>query len=213
MSLWNRVLSVVALVGLSLASVSNAKAAFIPVLRGGAPTVSGGVYTYTYDILLSKDSNVNLAKDPAFVTFYDFRGYVAGSAQVSSSYAGSGSWNITEQAYGKTAFGTNPTDAADTNITFNYTNSATFVGPKDPFLTVTLQSIYGLNPNGQFTEYTGQTIATADNSLQGNIGLVWGPNLSGFGGNGGPGNTPEPGTVAMLVSSTFGGLFMIRRRK
>ena len=100
-------------------------------------TITGtGPFTWTYNLQLSKDQNVNSGFAPTsnpvphtnltfagFFTIYDFAGYVAGSC------AGPAGWTCTAQKLGFTPDDVVPTDNASVfNITWAYTTGSTILG-------------------------------------------------------------------------------------
>src|SRR5437870_2814575 len=96
----------------------------------GSPTLAAGIWTYTYnvsvgagDFFSTTTPGRNGGPTGTFFTFYDFAGYVGGSA--TAAIAGT-TWAITTPATGVTPGAVVVTDsAAITNVVFTYTTVAT----------------------------------------------------------------------------------------
>ena len=100
-------------------------------------TITGaGPYTWTYDLQLSSDQNVNSGLAPTsnpvphvnlsfagFLTVYDFAGYIGGSC------SGPAGWTCTAQNIGFTPDDVIPTDNGNiVNLTWAYTSGPTLLG-------------------------------------------------------------------------------------
>jgi hypothetical protein len=124
-------LSLLCLLALTLSTVTMAN--IIPT----STTITGTVpFTWTCNLQLSKDQNVNSGFAPAsnpvphknltfagFFTIYDFAGYVAGSC------AGPAGWTCTAQKLGFTPDDVVATDNPNLfSITWAYTTGATILG-------------------------------------------------------------------------------------
>ena len=120
------------ILGIALALCIIASANIIPT----STTITGpvsGLFTWTYDLRLSADQNVNSGTAPTinpvphtnltfagFITIYDFAGYQAGSC------AGPAGWTCTAQNLGFTPDDVSPTDNPNiVNITWAYTTGPT----------------------------------------------------------------------------------------
>lgn len=138
--------------GLIAMGGTEAKAGYNATLASVVP--SGSDYVWTYDVSITAN-NENIAMNN-FFRFYDFAGYVAGSATVSSP-----GFTVT------TAF-LNPTpppnvillhgdDPAILNVTFTYGGTNVISGPLA--LTVTMTSLYGM-PTAITKDFVGQSTNT-----------------------------------------------------
>src|SRR5208337_1218625 len=121
------------LFALAVALCSVAMANIIPT----STTITGtGPFTWTYDLQLSKDQNVNSGVAPTtnpvphvnftfagFLTIYDFAGYIGGSC------VGPAGWTCSSQSIGLTPDDVLPTDNPNIiNITWAYTTGPTIDG-------------------------------------------------------------------------------------
>lgn len=111
-----------------------ASANIIPT--GEVPTGSGPNYTWVYTFQLSSDQNANSGLPPtqtpvtpgntgtgAFLTIYDFAGYIAGSC------GGPAGWTCSAQNAGFTPGDVSPMDRLDVvNLTWTYVTGPTIVG-------------------------------------------------------------------------------------
>src|SRR2546427_2379048 len=125
----------------SLSFSADVRASLTPFLVGGAPTGPVlGVFTFSYDVLLSNDQKVNTGAVPgasvntgvgvlgttfaSFFTIYDFAGLVAGS---NTQPAG---WTFENLLVGATPSTTVPTDQAGVgNLTWFWTGGPGTVLP------------------------------------------------------------------------------------
>ena len=169
---------------LTILSVGQtAKADLIPILQSALP--SGSNTVFTYNVSLTTGSVVAGGGVNDFITMYDFRGYIPGSATVVNTSIGT--WTSTEQAFGNTPASITPIDTALTNITFTYQSAPQIVGSGQTVLTFRLTSTLPLATGGQFTQYAGSSTNAANSTVQGNVGFIQGPNP-----------VPEPSTFALL---------------
>ena len=160
-----------------------AKADLTPIFQSAVASGSNTVFTYA--VSLSTGSLLVGGGVNDYVTMYDFRGYIPGSATVISSL---GTWVPSEQAFGVTPASIAPVDTALTNITFTFTSAGQIIGNGQTVVTFSLTSTLPLATGGQFTQYAGSSTNASNSTVQGNIGFIQGPNLS----------VPEPSTFALL---------------
>ncbi len=173
-------------------------------------TITGtGPFTWTYNLQLAKDQNVNSGFAPTlnpaphtnltfagFFTIYDFAGYVSGSC------AGPAGWTCTAQNLGYTPDDVVPTDNPNVfNITWAYTTGPTILGqPSGVGLgNFSAQSIYGIPT---LVSYTARGIA--------NTGPQVGTIADNVGNTQGPTPTPEPATLALLGGGILAGAFRLK---
>ena len=151
-----------------------------------SPVITGtGPFTWTYDLQLAVDQNVNSGTAPAaspvphtnlsiadFFTIYDFAGYITGTC------AGPAGWTCTVQNVGYTPDDVVPTDDATIiNITWAYTGGSTLLGqPSGIDLgNFSAQSIYGQSTS---VYYTARAIANSGpqiGAVADNVGNTTGP--------------------------------------
>jgi hypothetical protein len=194
--------SLLCLLALTLSTVAMAN--IIPT----STTITGtGPFTWTYDLQLSKDQNINSGMAPisnpvphdnltfaGFLTIYDFAGYVNGSCSAPTG------WSCTAQNLGFTPNDVMPSDNPNiVNLTWSYLSGPTIMGqPQGVDLGLfSAQSIYNAPT---MVSYTARGIANAGpqvGSIADNVGNTQGPTP-----------TPEPATLGLLgVGLTFlGGL-------
>jgi PEP-CTERM motif-containing protein len=197
-------LSLLCLLALTLTTVTMAN--IIPT----STTITGtGPFTWTYNLQLSKDQNVNSGFAPTsnpvphtnltfagFFTIYDFAGYEAGSC------AGPAGWTCSAQMLGFTPDDVVPTDNPNiVNITWAYTNGATILGqPSGVGLgDFSAQSIYN---SPTLVSYSGRGIA--------NSGPQIGTIADNVGNTQGPTPTPEPTTLALFGAGILAGAFRLK---
>lgn len=197
-------ISLLSVLALTLCTVAMAN--IIPT----SITIAGsGPYTWSYDLQLAKDQNVNSGFAPTvnpvphtnltfagFFTIYDFAGYIGGSC------SGPAGWTCTAQNLGFTPDDVIPTDNPNTvNLTWAYTTGATILGqPSGVGLgTFSAQSTYG---TPTLVSYSGRGIA--------NSGPQVGTIADNVGNTQGPTPTPEPATMALVGSGLLAGAFRLR---
>jgi hypothetical protein len=159
---------------------------------------SGGPYTWTYDMTLSGDQDVKAGVIPpglsvphadksygAFVTIYDFAGYVSGTC------SGPSGWTCSVQALGYTPDDVLPTDVASVlNLTWFYTSGPRITGDPSGFElgSFSAQSIYNtiglVSYAARGQKNKGSSIGTAAD----NVGLTQAPVALAV---------PEPSSLAM----------------
>lgn len=194
----------VALLALTVSTVAMAN--IIPT----STTITGtGPYTWTYDLQLSSDQNVNSGFAPVvnpvphlnlsfagFLTIYDFAGYIGGSCTAPSG------WTCTAQNVGFTPDDVVPTDNPNiVNLTWAYTFGPTLLGqPNGIDLGLfSAQSLYGIPT---LVSYSARGIA--------NSGPQIGTIADNVGNTQGPAPTPEPATLAMLGTGLLAGAFRLK---
>ena len=197
-------LSVLCVLALALCTVSLAN--IIPT----SITVTGtGPYTWTYDLQLSSDQNVNSGFAPTvnpvphinlnfagFLTIYDFAGYVTGSC------SGPTGWACTSQNVGYTPDDVIPTDNPNlVNITWAYTSGPTLLGQPSGIDLGFFSAVSTYN-NPTLVSYASRGIA--NNGPQ--IGTI----ADNVGNTQGPAPIPEPATLALLGSGILAGAIRIR---
>jgi hypothetical protein len=180
--------------------------AWANIIPSNVSTTGTGAYTWTYDFQLSSDQNANSGTSPtsvlvphtnlstgAFLTIYDFGGYIAGSC------TGPAGWTCTSQMVGYTPDDVIPTDNPGLrNITWVYTSGPTILGqPSGVDLGLfTAQSDYNLPI---MVSYAARGVK--------NTGFSAGTIADNVGNTSAPTSVPEPSSAAL-----FGlGLIALRR--
>lgn len=179
-------------IALSLGAVAMAN--IIPT----STTITGtGPFTWTYDLQLSRDQNVNSGTAPTtnpvphtnltfggFLTIYDFAGYLPGTC------AGPTGWTCTAQNVGFTPDDVVPTDNPGVvDITWAYTSGPAILGqPAGEDLGLfSAQSMFG---KATQVSYASRGIA--------NSGPQVGTIADNVGNTQGPSAVPEPGSVLSI---------------
>jgi hypothetical protein len=200
----------IALAGLAVVGAGAVQAQSITPVFIGSTGVFGDV-TYTYQLFSTADTKVQTGD---LFTMYDFNGLLTTGAQAPVfTPSGTGpNYSISIQNLGINPPATSllaPDDPTQPNVTLTYDGTSPFVnpGPGSQFLgTLVLQSTNSINGAGDFTPFASSTTKNSDSTPAGNQGFLAGPNL-------GPGQTPEPGTLAMFVGMGISGAAFARRRK
>jgi PEP-CTERM motif-containing protein len=179
-------------IALSLGAVAMAN--IIPT----STTITGtGPFTWTYDLQLSKDQNVNSGTAPTlnpvphtnltfggFLTIYDFAGYLPGTC------AGPAGWTCSAQNVGFTPDDVVPTDNPGVvDITWAYTTGSTILGqPAGQDLGMfSAQSIFS----------TATQVSYASRGIA-NSGPQVGTIADNVGNTQGPSAVPEPASVLSI---------------
>jgi hypothetical protein len=141
----------------------NVQAGYNAVLVGGTPTFDSlaNDHVYIYNVTTTGPLEQVSAQSADFIRFYDFNGYVAGSAQGPSS-----DWQVIDTVkLDVPPLGVNilhGDDAAITNITFQYVGAPPVTGDLGSFtirstdaLGTSFKDFYGLSTNTGTTPPTG----------------------------------------------------------
>jgi hypothetical protein len=201
-----RLLVVAAATGAAVAlTSSSANAGLLPVSVTVQP--EAGNFRWTYSVVLPTDMKLQSGN---YFTIYDFAGYKAGSASVTSaspdpSYADY--WTVSTSNMGPTPDRLNPQDDPNlTNLTFTYN------GPTIPNGQMTLGNFVASSEFGN----TAPSFFTATNpqALSGNIDSNITSTLVPQGDVPGPIGTPEPATLLLAgLGLPLVGLGRCLRRK
>lgn len=164
---------------------------------------AGGPYTWSYDMQLSSDQDVIAGVIPpslsvphadlsygAFVTIYDFAGYVAGSC------TGPSGWTCSVQNVGYTPDDTLPTDDPTLpNLTWFYTSGPTLTGqPSGADLGFfSALSIYNTIDLVSYAARAQKNNGSSAGTTADNVGTTRGPQA--------PLDIPEPGSLALAGMS------------
>lgn len=173
-------------------------------------TITGtGPYTWTYDLQLSKDQNVNSGLAPTanpvphinlsfagFLTVYDFAGYVGGSC------TGPAGWTCTTQNVGFTPDDVIPVDNPNlVNITWAYTFGPTLLGQPNG-IDLGLFSAQSIYKTPTQVSYSSRGIA--------NEGPQEGTIADNVGNTQAPSPVPEPATLALLGGGILAGAIRLK---
>lgn len=186
--------SLLCLLALTISTVATAN--IIPT----STTITGtGPFTWTYDLQLSKDQNVNSGTAPTsnpvphnnltfagFFTIYDFAGYVSGSCSAPTG------WSCTAQNLGFTPDDVTPTDNPNiTNLTWSYLSGPTILGQTGG-VDLGLFSAQSIYDTPTLVSYSARGIANSGpqvGTIADNVGNTQGPMAT---------ETPEPATLGLL---------------
>jgi hypothetical protein len=187
---------------LAIAAAGMANASIIPTFVS-MTNIGGNLFQYSYDVYVESpgeriqfqttagSGGVPPAGFDNHFTFFDFFGYVGGSASCSGSALGAGfCGNFTpgSSGMGPSAFLQNPPDTGVTNVTWTYNNAGGVI-PTGSYL-----GRFSMNStsNSQGTIYfSGQSTKDDGNqegSVTGNTATTIGPVTA----------IPEPATLALL---------------
>jgi hypothetical protein len=170
---------------LGLAS-GPAKAGLLPVSVTVQP--EAGNFSWTYSVVLPTNMSLQAG---AYFTIYDFAGYMAGSATVTSPAAGTtaANWTITSSLTGETPAHLNPVDNPGLpNLTFTY-NGPTIPTGQLGLGNFTAMSTYSASTTGYFT---ATNIRAVDGQTDSNITTTLVPT-----GATSTLTAPEPATLAL----------------
>jgi hypothetical protein len=202
------------LCALAMTLSTVAMANIIPI--NTAITPNGSVFTWTYDFGLAADQNAVSGVGPmtrpdrpvvqhtelqwsAFVTIYDFNGYVAGSC------SGPTGWTCSAQLVGYTPDNVSPADNPEIyNITWAYTSGPTLVGQPNG-IDLGLFTADSTSRNPFLVSYTSR--GTQNSGPQ--AGFI----TDNVGNTQGPAPTPEPASLILLGAGLLGLSTMIQRRE
>jgi hypothetical protein len=173
------------------------------IIPTGTNITGAGPFTWTYDMQMSSDQDAKSGITPpglsvphldlsygAFVTIYDFAGYVAGSC------SGPTGWTCSVQNVGYTPDDTLPTDSPTLpNLTWLYTSGATVTGqPSGTSLgTFSAVSIYDSIDLISYAARAEKNNGSAAGTVADNVGTTRGPVA--------PQEIPEPGSLALAGMS------------
>jgi hypothetical protein len=180
------------------------------IIANNSSITGSGVFTWTYDMQLSSDQNANSGLVPsgnpvphtnltfgAFVTIYDFAGYVVGSCAAPSG------WTCTTQNVGYTPDDVIPIDNPNiTNITWTYTSGPIINGQPNgiDLGAFSAKSIYVLPTQTSYASRGIKNLGPQIGTISDNVGTTQGPN-----------SVPEP-TSALAVGSGMIALAVLTRR-
>jgi hypothetical protein len=159
----------------------------------GSPTLAAGIWTYTYnvsvgagDFFSTANPGRNGGPTGTLMTFYDFNGYIGGSA--TAAIAGT-TWAISTPLTGVTPGAVVVVDNAGVvNVVFTYSTVATTTFPLGGLIgTVSLQSIEG--PSANSLSWAGQD-QQGTGSVDDSVGSTTGPT--------GQTTVPEPSSLVLL---------------
>jgi hypothetical protein len=183
-----------------------AQAGLLPVSVSVQP--EAGNFRWTYSVVLPTDMQLQAGN---YFTIYDFGGYVAGSANVTSPFPpdAAGFWELTVGNLGPTPAMLNPEDDPNIeNLTWTYTGPTINTGGKETLGNFAATSLY---EDSQLSFFTGTNPRASDGVIDSNItetltpvGKILPP----------PSGVPEPTTLALAgLGLPFVGVARWIRRK
>lgn len=194
-----------ALVFVAALAAGMAQASIIPVFQSVTATGSGG-YTFSYDVYVeSPGQRIQFATTagpggiPAggydnHFTFFDFSGYVPGSAACAGSSAGGGfcsGFASSSSNTGPTAFAQAPVDSASIpNVTWAYTSQTGSIPAGSYLGRFSLNSSSNAQGAIYFSAQATRAGGLLDGTVTGNTMLTTGPSAAV--------PIPEPATMMLL---------------
>jgi|GEM_PF-1969354 len=170
-------------------------------------TVSGGTFVYDLNFSNSTDAvtgqPVQRLDTTSFATIYD----ISGLTSVTLNPVFSSLFVLSQQATGFTPAGITPIDTAVPNVTLRYIGANTTADASYAQILTVNSTFTSLNTKGQFSGVTTKNTGAAVGTPIGSIGQLAVPGVTAT-------NTPEPGSIALLVGAGLSGsMFAFRRRR
>lgn len=179
-------------------------------LQFNASSIVGNIFTYSLNFNNSMNTSSGLPAQRLeagnFATIYE----VGDFTSVALNPAFSSLFTLSTQPFGLTPPGILPGDDTPTNITLTYTGPTTTAEQSFSNILQLNALTTTVNTDGQ---YSGQTTINTGAAAGLPIGTIGSVAIPGIGGNATPVDTPEPGSMALLVTAGLSGVFAYRRRR